>query len=253
MIILSASLLLGGCGGDGGDSPGTGIEGLIEKARAAGERIESYRMVLTMFIEKEGDDHFRTERLEIDIDGEDVRLLDIFYDPETGEETTIQEVVRVGERQFRRDLTSEGWVEEEVSLSEERASTYTSHIAEFLANSSSAENLGVEEVNGVEAVRLRFEMSSENVTNLMTEIPDENLADNQGGKVDIWIDESEYYPVKYEILFRHALIGQDAEYADVRIDIDITGINHPLDIAAPAGAPGEDLQEQKNGQEEARE
>ncbi|MDY6794555.1 MAG: hypothetical protein SWK76_04635 [Actinomycetota bacterium] len=231
LLVLAASLLLSGCGGDGSGDPGVGD--LMGRAQAAGEGIESYRMVLTMSVEKEGQDPAKTEELEIDIDGRDVRLMDTFYDPESGEGITIQEVIRAGDRQFRRDLTSEEWVEEEVSLSEEQAASYTSHIKDFLANSSSAENMGVESVNGVEAVRLRFEMSPENVLSLMIDVPEENLADNQGGQVDIWIDESDYYPVRYEILFRHALIGQEGEYASVRIRIDITDINRPLDITAP--------------------
>jgi hypothetical protein len=226
---IIALSLLAGCGGGGGSE----AKGLLGQAEKAGGSIDSYHTSLAMFFEGGQQDGMKTEELVIDINGGDVRLKDTFYNPETGEGTVIQEVVRIGEKQYRRDLSSGAWVEEEPSLSEEAAATYTSHITDFASNSSSAEKIGVEEMNGVNAAHLRFALSPGNVSSLLPNVPPSNLESNQGGQVDIWIDESNFYPVKYDLLFRNVTIGQGMSNADVRLVIDITGINQPIDIAPP--------------------
>ena len=147
---IIALSLLAGCGGGGGSE----AKGLLGQAEKAGGSIDSYHTSLAMFFEGGQQDGMKTEELVIDINGDDVRLKDTFYNPETGEGTVIQEVVRIGEKQYRRDLSSGAWVEEEPSLSEEAAATYTSHITDFASNSSSAEKIGVEEINGVNAAHL---------------------------------------------------------------------------------------------------
>lgn len=230
MLVFAALSLSAGCGEKDGVS---GIDELLKEAQKAGEAVQSYHMVLSMSYENEPSGSVKTEELVIDIDGEDVQLKDTFFDPQTGEGMVIQEAVRVGDKQYKRDFTSEEWVEEPASLNEEAASTYTAHITDFASNSSSREDLGEEEINGVTAVHVRFVLSPEDVLSLMTDIPQSNLSDNAGGQVDIWIARDTFYPVRYELLFRNVMVAEDIGNADVKILIDITGINQPIDINPP--------------------
>ncbi len=226
----TACLVVAGCGGNGGISD---VESLVAKAQDAGEAIDSYHMVLSMSFEGAEAGQVKTEELVIDIAGDDVILKDTFYDPETGEGTVIQEAIRIGDKQWGRDLTGGGWVEERATLDEETATSYTSHISDFISNSVSAQMLGEEEMNGVNAVHLRFELSPENVSSLLTDIPQSSLETSTGGQVDIWVDAASYYPVKYEMVFRNVTLGSGYNDVDVRITIDITDINGPLEISPP--------------------
>ena len=230
LALVLAALLLPGCGGNGAPSE---VESLIAKAQESGGDIRSYHMELSMSFEVAETDRVKTEELVMDVAGSDVSLTDTFYDPETGEGTVIQEVIRVGDKQYRKDLASGAWVEEQPTLSEDAAATYTSHISDFVSNSISAEKLGDEKVNGVDAAHLRFELSPENVLALLPDMPQPNLESSSGGQVDIWIDTAAYYPVRYEMAFRNVTIGRGYGNVDVMILIDITGIDQPLEITPP--------------------
>ena len=229
-LFLSACLVVAGCGGNEGPSD---VESVVARAQDAGEAIDSYHMVLSMSFEGAEAGQVKTEELVIDIAGDNVSLKDTFYDPETGEGTVIQEAIRIGDKQWGKDLTGGGWVEEQATLDEETAISYTSHISDFVSNSVSAHTLGEEEMNGVNAVHLRFELSPENVSSLLTDIPQSSLETSTGGQVDIWVDAASYYPVKYEMVFRNVTLGSGYNDVDVRITIDITDINGPLEISPP--------------------
>jgi len=223
-----------GCGED--EAGSSEVEGMIKRAEEAGEQVDSYHMVLTMYIESGEAGSTITEELVLEISGDDARMLDTIYDPETGESLGSEEVIRVGDRQYRKNIGGDRWVEdEEATLSEEAAGGYTTYISEFLTNSTSNENLGEEEINGVTAVHLRFELSPENIRSLMTNVPASSLEGSPGGQVDIWLEKETDYPVQYELLFRGVTLGQYIESADVRIVIDITSINQPVNINPPEG------------------
>jgi hypothetical protein len=232
ITVICVLLIFTGCGGDGAGS--SEVESLIRKAEEAGEQVDSYHMVLTMYIESAETGSTITEELVLEISGDDAHMTDTIYNPETGESLGSEEVIRVGDRQYRKNIGSDQWVEdEEATLSEEAAGGYTAYIGEFLTNSISSENLGEEEVNGVTAVHLRFELSTENIKSLMTNVPASSLEGSPGGQVDVWLEKEENYPVRYELLFRGVILGQYVESADVRIIIDITAINQPVTITAP--------------------
>jgi len=232
LFVLTLSLLPTFCGCGAGSDPNS-VKSLIERAEKAGEQVDSYHMVLTMYIESGELGVIKTEELVMEICGDDARMLDTIYNPDTGESLGSEEVVRVGDAQFRKSIGTDQWVQEEASLSEEAAGGYTTYINEFLTNSISSENLGEEEVNGTTAVHLRFELSPENIRNLMTNIPTSSLEGSPGGQVDIWLQEDTDYPVRYELLFRGVTLGQYVQSADVRIVIEITAINQPVTITAP--------------------
>jgi len=230
---LTAVLLImspAGCGGNGALSE---VESLVTRAQEAGEAIESYHMVLTMSFEGAEAGRVKTEELVIDICGEDISLTDIYYDPESGEGTVIQEVVRAGDRQWGKDFSGSGWMEQQATLDEETAAVYTAHISDYLSNSIAAQKLGVEDIAGAQAVHLRFELSPENLSSLLSDIPRSSLETSTGGQVDIWIDEAAYYPLKYRMVFRNVSLGSGYEGVDVHIDIDITSINQPIEINPP--------------------
>lgn len=232
-LVLAVSLMLisAGCGAEG---PEAGeVAQLIEKAERAGEEVDSYNMVLTMYIESGETGSMPTEELVLEISGDDARMTDTIYDPETGESLGAEEVIRVGDRQYRKGISSDQWVEEEANLSEEAAGGYTTYISEFLTNSTSSRNLGEEELDGVIAVHLRFDLSPENIRTLMTNIPASSLEGSPGGQVDIWLEKETDYPVRYELLFRGVSLGQFAASADVRIVIDVTAINQDVTITPP--------------------
>ena len=234
LSLLAASFLLIsiGCGGNGAGL--SEVESLIKSAEEAGEHVDSYHMVLSMYIESAETGSSLTEELVLEISGDDARMMDTIYNPETGESLGSEEVIRAGDKQYRKNIGSDRWVEdEEVTLSEEAAGGYTTYIGEFLTNSISNENLGDEEVNGVTAAHLRFELSPENIRSLMTNVPASSLEGSPGGQVDIWLEKENDYPVRYELLFRGVVLGQYVESGDVRIVIDITAINQPITITAP--------------------
>jgi outer membrane lipoprotein-sorting protein len=232
-LFLTATVLFlffAGCGGNGGSSE---VESLVNKAQDAGGSIESYRMAISMSFASAGAGEVKTEEVTVEVAGDDISLTDTYFDPETAEGTIIQEAVRVGDKQWTRDLAGGGWMEEEATLDEEAAAIYTAHISEYLSNSVSAMVLGDEEMNGVMATHLNFELSPENVSSLLTDIPQSNLEGNTGGQVDIWLDATTYHPVKYKIVYRNVTLGSGYTGVDVHIDIDITGINQPLEISPP--------------------
>lgn len=236
LLFISTLLLMAlpaalGCGGGGSSSQ---IKDLIKRAAQAGGGIDSYRMSLSMFFETGQSGNMRTDELTIEIDGNDVSLKETFYDPQTGKGTVIQETVRVGGRQYSRDLKSGQWVEEEPSSLEEAAATYTSHISDFVSYSTSAEIIGEETVNGAGSTHLLFQLSPQDVKGLLPSTPQPNLDANTGGQVDLWLDRDTAYPVKYDMFFRNVLVGQEFGNADVRIIIDITDINKPLGIKSPS-------------------
>ena len=229
LVAACAAILLAGCGGGGG----SGIADILARAEKAGEGIESYRMAITMRITGEEADDLRSEELVLEVNGNDVFLRDTLFDPESGEGTVIQEVVRAGDRQYRKYISSGQWTEEEPTLGEEATMGYTSHIGDFLTNSVSASELGEEEVNGVRAVHLRFELSPENVSVLLPEAPDFSLEECEGGQADIWVDAASSFPVRYELLYRKVMVSHGMRRADVLIVIDITEINGPVVIRPP--------------------
>jgi outer membrane lipoprotein-sorting protein len=225
---LTSTIL--GCGGGGTSSE---VENLVDQAAAAGDKIVSYHMNLSMYFDYGKSDRIRTEELVIDINGNDVALKDTFYDPDTGQGTLIQEIVRVGGKQYSKDLKNNEWAEEQPTAIEEAATTYTSHISDFVNNSTSVENLGEEQVNGVDAVHLRFQLSPQNVVSLLPSTPQSNLESNSGGQVDIWIDSDNYYPVRYEMLFRNVVVGEGMGNVNVLVTINITDINKVIEIKVP--------------------
>lgn len=226
-LVISAFIL--GCGGDGSSQ----ISYLVNRAAEAGENIDSYHMSMSMLLEDGQSASIKTDELSFDIDGENVRLKEIYYDPQTGQGTLIQEMVRVDGRQYAKDPQSGQWVEEEPSAIEETAATYTSHLKDFLSHSTSGEEVGQEQANGVSADHLRFQLSPQNISDLLPSTPEASLEENAGGQVDVWIDSDRYFPVKYEMVFRHILMGKSIGFADVRMVIDITRINEPIEIKTP--------------------
>lgn len=209
------------------------MEQLIAAARDANERIDSYHMILSMSFEGEQAGRVKTEELFIDFAGGDISLKDTLYDPGTGEGTVIQEVIRIGDKQWRVDPGGGGWVEEQPNLDEEVVASYKPRISDVSANSTSSEVLGEEDVNGVTATHLRFELSSANVSALLPDIPESSLEGNAGGQVDVWLDAADNYAVKYEMVFRDVVIQQGYNSVDVHVVLDITGINQPIEITPP--------------------
>jgi len=90
-----------------------------------------------------------------------------------------------------------------------------------------------EEVNGVTASHMCFELSPENVSALLPDIPQSSLEENTGGKLDVWLDARDHYIVKYEMYFWNVSVQQGYDNVDIHIVIDITGINQPVEIKAP--------------------
>ena len=233
-LALAAMFLLVFLVGGGGNGASGEVNSLLAKAQDAAGTIDSYHMTLTMFFEGEGVGSVKTEELAIDFRGGDISLTDTFFNTETGEGTVIQEVIRTGDGQWARDLSSDEWVEQQPSLDEEVIESYKPRISEVLHNSESAMVLeGGEEVNGVTASHMRFELSSENVSTLLPDIPQSNLEGNTGGQLDVWLDASQYYIVKYELLFWNVVVQQGYGNVDVHIVIDITRINQPVEINPP--------------------
>ncbi len=228
--VLAFILFSAGCGGNGGSSE---VERLIASAGKANEGIESYHMTLSMSFESEGLGNVKAEELIIDFAGGGISLVDTLYNPDTGEGTVIQEVIRIGDSQWRKDPGGSGWVEEQPNLDEEVLASYKPRISDVLANSTSSTVLGDEEVNGVTATHLRFELGPEDLSALLPDIPESSLEGNTGGQVDVWLEAENHYAVRYELVFREVILQQGYEKVDVNIVLDITGINQPLEISPP--------------------
>jgi len=233
-IVLAVLFLVAFLAGCGGDDVNGEVKSLLAKAQDAAETIDSYHMTLTMFFEGQEVGVVKTEELAIDLSGGDISLTDTFFDPETGEGIVIQEAIRIGDMQWAKDMSSGEWVEQQPSLDEEVIESYKPHISEVLTNSESAAVLeGEEEVNGVTASHLRFELSPGNVSTLLPDIPQSNLEGNTGGQLDVWVDTLDSYIVKYELFFWNVIVQEGYGNVDIHIVVDITGINQPIEITAP--------------------
>lgn len=231
IAVLFPVVALAGCGGGGISGE---VESLLVKAQDAAGTIDSYHMTLSMFFEGEEVGSLKTEELAIDFSGGDIHLTDTFFDPESGEGAVFREVIRIGDRQWAKDMSSGEWVEQEPDLNQEVVESLKPRISEILPNSAAATILeGEEEVNGVTASHLRFELSPENVSALLPDIPQSSLEGNTGGQLDVWVDTADYHIVKYELFFRDVVLQQGYENVDIHIVLDITGINQPFEIAPP--------------------
>ena len=111
-LALVPLLLLPGCGGGGGSSE---VVNLVDKAAEAGININSYRMSLSMFLEYGESGGKKTDEWILEINGNDLHFKDTFYDTQSGQSQVIQEVIRVGGKQYSKDFQSGKWVEEKTS------------------------------------------------------------------------------------------------------------------------------------------
>lgn len=225
IVILVPILAIGNCGG-GGEA-----RELLEKASSAVGGMNSYHMTVSSYGENPDIGKVHTEELAADIDGDNIRIKDTFFDM-GGQTRGTLEIVKIGNKQYTKDVKSDAWSVDKATLSEGDISAYTKNISDFLTRAGSSKSLGEEEINGITARHLLFTLSPQQVSDLGSGSSSQNFDYNEGGQVDIWIDPSTYYPVRYELVFKHIWVGSTS-YADVQYVVNVTRINEPITITPP--------------------
>ena len=233
-VILIPILTIANCGG------GNEARKLLDEASNAAPTMNSYHMTVSSYGQNEEFGKVKAEELSADIDGENLRIKDTVFD-QTGQLQASQEIIKVGDKQYDKDVGSGAWSVGDATINQGDLLAYTNNISDFLKQSGSGKVLGEEEVNGVFAKHLVFTLTSQQVSNLAggsdsqdsaSQSTSTNFNFNEGGQVDIWIDTSTFFPARYEMVFKHIWVSQES-YADVQYVVEITRVNEPLDIVAP--------------------
>jgi hypothetical protein len=124
------------------------------------------------------------------------------------------------------------WTEQPAPSGTQPAAEQLGGFGDLPSIATASENLGIETVNGREVYHLRFTLTPDEISQLFRNVEPAQLQANSGGEVDVWIDKETNYRVKYEAVVRNVSI-QTVGNGDVRMTINITNINEPININPP--------------------
>jgi hypothetical protein len=221
-VLLLLGMLLAGCG-----SKSSSISDILKKSEEAGKNITSMRQEVQLVYEHPTYGTGTVQSRVIEISGNNVHVTEVVFG------ATIAEKVLVSGRQFSKTYPDNKWVEETPTLNPSTSMpSDTSQYTNLVSNSQSQEQLANETVNGYDCFHLRFQLSADNVKNMVSQVPQESLAKNTGGTVDIWIDQANYYMIKSEGYFKGVNITSLGE-VNLKVIISRTSINQPISIVAP--------------------
>ncbi len=228
LILASAA----GCGGEGGGGEETaepGMEELWARAEQADSAIESWHMEIASYYENTQYGSGQIQSIIIAVNGDDLHEQDLLLGQ------VYFEHKRVGGKQYNKDVAAGTWSEvapDETSSAD--VSAYTSRFLELPALADTREYLGREAEGDGEAERFRFTLGPESVRGMFSAQPSFDFSENDGGEVEVWIDSSHYYLVRYELLIRNVIIPEKIGRGDIRFVVSIRDINQPVIITPPA-------------------
>jgi hypothetical protein len=229
LVILSAAILLGvtllvaipGCGGT------PSIEEIWQKSQEAEESITSKHYIVNIYYQDTEFGSGLVETTVIDVSGENGHVQRTLFGQD------FSEYILVDGKQYSRVMGSDEWTVETALIGIDTATQQIRDLADLPSLASSQENLGLETVSGMEVYHLVFELPPQNVAAAFPSVSASELAANQGATVDVWIDENDFYKVKYQALIKNKLITEQVGYGNMLVLIDITDINEPISITPP--------------------
>lgn len=222
-LFLVLGLVLAGCGNS------TDIEEVLQKSEEAGAKITSMHQQVDLIYESAQFGTGTMQSRSVSISGPNVQA------SETVLGATIAEKILVNGKQYTKAYPDNKWVEEPVTLNSSTSTTETSQYANLMNNSVSQKDLGKESVSGYTCYHFQFVLSAENVKNMVQQVSAQSLSANDGGTVDVWIDEATYFMIKSEGVFKNVSIPDVAQLGLITLKIIITrsNINQPITIQAP--------------------
>jgi hypothetical protein len=192
----------------------------------ADKTIKSMSMKVAISYENTSIGSGQVEAQSLDINGDDLH-----YQRSVLGQNYI-EVIRVNNKQYAR--TGDGqWSEVALNISSETALQQTGQVTDLPTLASSSENLGIETIEGKSAYHLTFTLPPENVGTVFSSVPPAEVAQNKGGKVDVWVEKDKYFRIRQEALINNVLITDKLGYSDLRIVTSVSSINEPITINSP--------------------
>ncbi|MDD3718999.1 MAG: hypothetical protein PHP28_10110 [Actinomycetota bacterium] len=226
LLLLAATP---GCGGSGEPEKAgeLSIEELWARAEEADNAIESWHMEISSYYENTQYGSGQIQSIIIDVNGEDVHEQDLLLGQ------VYFEYMRVGEKQYNKDMKSGAWSEVAAEQASADASDYTSQFLELPSLAETHEHVGAETMEGVETEHFRFTLSPEGVKQMFSTQPSFDFSENAGGEVDVWIDNDDYFLVRYELVVRNVIIPEKIGHGNIRFVVSIRDINQPIKIEPP--------------------
>ncbi len=231
--LFCSSLLLAiavGCGGGAQEADVASemsIDELWAMAQEADSAIESWHMEIASYYENTQYGSGQIQSIIIDVDGEDLHEQDLLLGQ------VYFEYMRVGDKQYNRDMTNGTWSEAPAEQDINNASEYTSQFLELPSLAASQEYVGTETIDEEEVEHFLFTLSSEGVKQMFSTQPSFDFSQNTGGEVDVWIDSDDYFLVRYELVIRNAIIPEKIGNGDIRFVVSIRDINESIEITPP--------------------
>lgn len=222
LVTAGALLALPGCNDGEPD-----IGGIWSSSAEAERGIDALHMVISIYYQNTKYGSGQIQTTTIDVSGNDVHASSALFGQD------FSEVFVVGGTQYTKIMGEEQWTQQPATLDRSQVTQQLEGFANLPDVASSQENVGVENIGGVEAWRLSFTLAPDEVSTLFSNVPASQLSANGGGNVDVWVDRKENYKVRYEALIRNALITEEIGYGDIRIVVAITDINQPISITPP--------------------
>jgi hypothetical protein len=215
-----------GCGG-GEEADGIDIDNAWEQIKDANLKIESAQYELAIYYENTQFGSGQVQSMIIETNGED------YHDKLLVFGQVIGEVICVDGRQFEKDVQTNKWEEVPVAPVAFSSTDDFGQWLEQISQASSREFLGEENIAERWTERWHFSLGPEFAMNNLTSNPPSDLAQNSGSDVDLWIDEDEFFILRWEIVIHDVLITQEIGNGDLKFVINTSDINEPIDIAPP--------------------
>lgn len=202
-------------------------KGIWDRSEEAGRQINSFSMEISVFYQGTEFGSGLVQSSKMKVSGEDFSVeTSLFGQP-------VSEAVQVGGNRYTRSIVENKWKREKVSVNDTAEKGELEKLSSIPENASSVDYLGVEELESQPAHRLRFYLESGRVLEVLPSVPREQIAENKGATIDVWIRESDFQRVKYEMTVRNTKINEKLGFGDLRVVVNIRDINERLIIKPP--------------------
>jgi hypothetical protein len=146
-----------------------------------------------------------------------------------------REVIYVNGQAYMKTIDNDQWQKASASGTASQAASArgeTPNMIGIVDNSTKQTNLGEENIEGYQCYHLQFELSPENVKELVPQVSSDELKECTGGTADYWISTDSYYLIKWSVIVRNAtdpVVGK----TDIQVFEVFSQINQPITITAP--------------------
>jgi hypothetical protein len=224
-LLLVLGLALAGCGS------GTNISDILKKSEQAEATITSMHQEVDTIWEQAQAGKGTVATNVINVSGSNMSYTQTLLGQNLGE------TIIYNGTQYTKKYGETTWTTTPASSttpSTATAGVATSQFSNLVNNTQSQKDLGKEMVNGYNCYHFQFELSPDNIRNLIQQVPKENVAANNGGMLDIWIDEQNSYLVKEQAVFNNVTYpNTDLGFINLTILLSRTNINQPVAINPP--------------------